>query len=173
MRVVEARPVPLLSPGLVKMEERKRPAPHEHADSAPPLKKQATSVNGGGKSHPDAEMPWKDELEVSLVWFIPPPLPSPYCPAHHHATPSSHYACSNNFLMVLQRFQKDAIWRQMQEYKRERNTLESRLSELTKRTAYHDDHVRIIDAWFKQVRHRLRLRCRTDPRCSSLTHLDF
>ncbi len=67
MRVVEARPVPLLSPGLVKMEERKRPAPHEHADSAPPLKKQATSVNGGGKSHPDAEMPWKDELEVSLV----------------------------------------------------------------------------------------------------------
>lgn len=51
----------------------------------------------------------------------------------------------------VQRFQKEAIWRQMQEYKRERNTLEARLNELTKRTAYHDDHLRIIDAWFGQV----------------------
>lgn len=67
MRLVEARPVPLLSAGLVKMEERKRPATYEHDESAPPLKKQVTSMNGGGKSHPDAEMPWKDELEVSLV----------------------------------------------------------------------------------------------------------
>lgn len=76
MRLVEARPVPLLSPGLVKMEERKRPASYEHEDSAPPLKKQATSVNGGGgKNHPDAEMPWKDELEVSLVVVPSPPQP--------------------------------------------------------------------------------------------------
>ena len=67
MRLVEARPVPLLSPGLVKMEERKRPASHEHDESAPPLKKQATSVNGTSKSHPDADMPWKDELEVSIL----------------------------------------------------------------------------------------------------------
>ncbi len=67
MRLVEARSVPLLSPGVVKMEERKRPAPHGHEELAPPLKKQATAVNGGGKSHPDAEMPWKDELEVSFV----------------------------------------------------------------------------------------------------------
>ena len=39
----------------------------------------------------------------------------------------------------------------MQEYKRERNTLESRLNELTKTSAYHDDHLRVIDAWFRQV----------------------
>lgn len=79
MRLVEARPVPLLSPGLVKMEERKRPASHGHEDAAPPLKKQATAVNGGGKNHPDAEMPWKDELEVSFV-----AVSSPYPPRAPH-----------------------------------------------------------------------------------------
>lgn len=49
--------------GLVKMEDRKRPAA-DNNDSAPPLKKQATTVNGGSKPHPDADMPWKDDLEV-------------------------------------------------------------------------------------------------------------
>lgn len=39
----------------------------------------------------------------------------------------------------------------MQEFKRERNTCEARISDLTKRATYHDDHLRIIDAWFKQV----------------------
>lgn len=46
------------------MEDRKRPAA-ENNESAPPLKKQATTVNGGSKPHPDADMPWKDDLEVS------------------------------------------------------------------------------------------------------------
>jgi E3 ubiquitin-protein ligase BRE1 len=56
--------------GLVKMEDRKRPAV-DNNDSAPPLKKQATSVNGGGKPHPDTDMPWKDDLEVSLCpWVV-------------------------------------------------------------------------------------------------------
>jgi hypothetical protein len=50
-----------------------------------------------------------------------------------------------------QRFQKDAIWRQMQEYKREKTSLEAKLKEMSKATAYHDDHLRIIDAWFNQV----------------------
>ena len=39
----------------------------------------------------------------------------------------------------------------MQEYKREKATLESQVKELTKAAAYHDDHLRSIDAWFKQV----------------------
>ncbi|KAI1981490.1 E3 ubiquitin-protein ligase bre1 [Ophidiomyces ophidiicola] len=113
MTVIEASPVPLTKPGLVvKMEDRKRPASHDPNDFTPPLKKQATSVNGGGKPHPDSDMPWKDDLE---------------------------------------RFQKDAIWRQMQEYKREKATLETRLKELTKSAAYHDDHLRIIDTWLKQL----------------------
>ncbi|RMZ81542.1 hypothetical protein DV737_g2523, partial [Chaetothyriales sp. CBS 132003] len=51
----------------------------------------------------------------------------------------------------LERFQKDAIHRQMLEYKREKNTLESQLKELRKQARYHDDHLRAIDAWFKQL----------------------
>ncbi|GMF81766.1 unnamed protein product [Aspergillus oryzae] len=66
MPVAEASPVASSEPGFVKMEDRKRAATSDHNDSAPPLKKQATSVNGGSKPHPDADMPWKDDLEVSL-----------------------------------------------------------------------------------------------------------
>jgi len=39
----------------------------------------------------------------------------------------------------------------MQEYKRERNLLESRVEELDKKSAYHDDHLRIVDAWWTHV----------------------
>lgn len=66
MPLVGGPAVSLPSPTLIKMEERKRPAV-DNADSAPPLKRQATSVNGAGKPHPDADMPWKEDLEVSLV----------------------------------------------------------------------------------------------------------
>jgi hypothetical protein len=62
---------------------------------------------------------------------------------------------SVEFLLIvlfLQRFQKDAIWRQMQEYKREKVTLEAKVKEMTKAAAFHNDHLRTIDAWFKQVR---------------------
>ncbi|KAL4738665.1 BRE1 E3 ubiquitin ligase-domain-containing protein [Aspergillus similis] len=111
MPAAEASPVAPPESGFVKMEDRKRAATHEN-DSAPPLKKQATSVNGGSKPHPDADMPWKDDLE---------------------------------------RFQKDAIWRQMQEYKRDKVSLEAKLKESAKATAYHGDHLRVIDAWYNQL----------------------
>jgi E3 ubiquitin-protein ligase BRE1 len=65
MPAVEATPVSSSEPGLIKMEDRKRPAGHDQNDAAPPLKRQATSVNGN-KPNPDADMPWKDDLEVSL-----------------------------------------------------------------------------------------------------------
>ncbi|KAI0445040.1 ubiquitin ligase protein BRE1 [Xylaria telfairii] len=39
----------------------------------------------------------------------------------------------------------------MLEYKREKTTLEARLDELDKRSTYHDDHIRIIDAWWIQI----------------------
>lgn len=70
MTVVQAHPVPLSSSGLVKMEERKRPASYDNNDSAPPLKRQATAmVNGTSKNHDDADLPnWgREELEVSLA----------------------------------------------------------------------------------------------------------
>ncbi|OJJ81915.1 E3 ubiquitin-protein ligase BRE1 [Aspergillus glaucus CBS 516.65] len=112
MPAAEATPVVSSDPGLVKMEDRKRSATNDHNDSAPPSKKQATSVNGGSKPHPDADMPWKDDLE---------------------------------------RFQKDAIWRQMQEYKREKVSLETKVKELSKAANYHNDHLRVIDAWYNQL----------------------
>lgn len=65
MPAADASPVASSESGFVKMEDQKRPAAYDQNESAPPLKKQATSVNGGGKPHPDADMPWKDDLEVS------------------------------------------------------------------------------------------------------------
>lgn len=60
-------PVVSSEPGLVKMEDRKRPAA-DNNESAPPFKKQATTMNGT-KPHPDADMPWKDDLEVGFKSF--------------------------------------------------------------------------------------------------------
>jgi hypothetical protein len=48
-------------------------------------------------------------------------------------------------------YTKGAIYRQMQEYSRKAQTAESRLEELHKRSVHHDDHLRIIDAWWRQV----------------------
>ncbi|EOA89163.1 E3 ubiquitin-protein ligase bre1 [Exserohilum turcicum] len=112
---LEARTVapPSLDP--VKMEDRKRPIAD---DAAPPAKRQAVAVNGA-RSHPDADLPWKDDLEA---------------------------------------FQKDAILRQMREFKREKATVESQLSELEGRSRHHDDHLRTIDAWFDQLIDEIKLR---------------
>ncbi|ORY17643.1 BRE1 E3 ubiquitin ligase-domain-containing protein [Clohesyomyces aquaticus] len=105
---LEARTVATPSLDVVKMEERKRPAGHD--DSAPPPKRQA--LLNGAKSHQDADLPWKDDIES---------------------------------------FQKDAILRQMREYKREKNILESQIADMEKQSRYHDDHLRIIDSWFDQM----------------------
>ncbi|KAK3375108.1 BRE1 E3 ubiquitin ligase-domain-containing protein [Podospora didyma] len=51
----------------------------------------------------------------------------------------------------IEDFQKGAIYRQMLEYKREKATLENRLQELEKKSVYHDDHIRIADAWLLQL----------------------
>ncbi|KAF2181629.1 E3 ubiquitin-protein ligase-like protein bre1 [Zopfia rhizophila CBS 207.26] len=91
------------------MEDRKRPGGPD--DSAPPAKRQAVTVNGA-KSHQDADLPWKDDIEA---------------------------------------YQKDAILRQMREYKREKATLEAQIADMEKRTKHHDDHLRLIDAWFNQM----------------------
>ncbi|EGX94118.1 ubiquitin ligase protein BRE1 [Cordyceps militaris CM01] len=48
-------------------------------------------------------------------------------------------------------YTKGAIYRQMQEYSRRAATAESRLEEVHKRAVHHDDHIRIIDAWWQQV----------------------
>ncbi|KAL6713059.1 E3 ubiquitin-protein ligase bre1 [Lecanora helva] len=100
------------------MEERKRRASHDHEGPEPPLKRQATTVNGASKTHVDADMPWKDDLE---------------------------------------KFQKEAIVRQMQEYKRERNNLEAQLNTVTKSALHHDEHLMMIDACFSQLVDEIKL----------------
>lgn len=40
----------------------------------------------------------------------------------------------------------------MQEYKREKVSLETKVKELSKAANYHNDHLRVIDAWYNQVR---------------------
>jgi E3 ubiquitin-protein ligase BRE1 len=63
--------------------------------------------------------------------------------------------------MVLTRdeqaYTKGAIYRQMQEYSRKAQTAESRLEELHKRSVHHDDHLRIVDAWWRQILEELEL----------------
>ncbi|GAM86709.1 hypothetical protein ANO11243_047280 [Dothideomycetidae sp. 11243] len=51
----------------------------------------------------------------------------------------------------VENFQKGAIFRQMREYQRERNDLQSQVKDLGRRATYHDDHIRLIDAWFSQL----------------------
>lgn len=148
MPAVEATPVSSSESTLIKMEDRKRPAGQDQNDAAPPLKRQATSVNGN-RPHPDADMPWKDDLEVSLFRLVSPP------PALTVAFKQEIGFEIDRFLtqfLRVQRFTKDAIWRQMQEFKREKLTLESKVKDMTKAAAFHQDHLRIVDAWFKQVR---------------------
>lgn len=53
--------------------------------------------------------------------------------------------------MRKQKFQKDALLRQLSEYKRERKDLEGQISELRKKARDHDDHIRTIDGWMKQL----------------------
>ncbi|KAI1398445.1 ubiquitin ligase protein BRE1 [Hypoxylon fuscum] len=45
----------------------------------------------------------------------------------------------------------------MLEYKREKTTLETQLDEAKKHSTYHDDHIRILDAWFIQLLQEMQL----------------
>lgn len=51
----------------------------------------------------------------------------------------------------VEHFQKEAIYRQMQWYKREADSSNARVEELAKRSQYHDAHLRIVSAWWDQV----------------------
>ncbi|SZF05363.1 unnamed protein product [Blumeria hordei] len=57
----------------------------------------------------------------------------------------------------LEQYQKDAIYRQMLEYKREKATLESQLKDVRKRSLDHDDHLRVVDVWWTQLLDEVRL----------------
>ncbi|KAM4054687.1 BRE1 e3 ubiquitin ligase [Hirsutella rhossiliensis] len=56
-----------------------------------------------------------------------------------------------SWIEKTQAYTKGAIYRQMQEYSRKAATAESRLEELHKRCVHHDDHLRFIDIWWRQL----------------------
>lgn len=66
MSIVENQLVSIPSAGKAKMEDRKRPATQSSSEESPPRKKHATTVNGENTADPDADMPWKGDLEVRL-----------------------------------------------------------------------------------------------------------
>lgn len=143
----------------LKMDDRKRPSSYDQHDSGPPPKKLATSANGAVKNHPDADMPWKDDIEVSLSLIA--------CRNHHHpfdaSLPILGHSIVNHLTLCVQKFQKGAILRQMQEYRREKQTLDEQLKQAERKAAYHDDHLRIIDAWFKQLIDEVKLMAGENP----------
>lgn len=57
----------------------------------------------------------------------------------------------------IDEYTKGAIYRQMQEYKRTCSTLETRLEEMERRSIHHDDHLRVVDAWWVQLLQELKL----------------
>ncbi|OIW33882.1 BRE1-domain-containing protein [Coniochaeta ligniaria NRRL 30616] len=57
----------------------------------------------------------------------------------------------------IEEYQKGAIFRQMLEYKREKSGLEARLQDLEKKSSDHDDHLRIVDAWWLQLLQEIEL----------------
>lgn len=97
MTLVQVHQVPLSSSGLVKMEERKRPASYDNDDSAPPLKRQATAaVNGASKIHDDTDMPnWgREELEVSLARSGAENISNPNPLLFAHSASLTHFCCT-------------------------------------------------------------------------------
>jgi E3 ubiquitin-protein ligase BRE1 len=63
----------------------------------------------------------------------------------------------------IQVVQKDAIIRQLKEYRREKQQLEQRVAELEKSSTYHDDHLRFIDGWWKQLMDEVQLLVNETP----------
>ncbi|KAF6831523.1 E3 ubiquitin-protein ligase BRE1 [Colletotrichum plurivorum] len=57
----------------------------------------------------------------------------------------------------IENYQKGAIYRQLQEAKREKADFEARVEQLQKNIAYREDHIRIIEAWWKQVLEEMEL----------------
>jgi E3 ubiquitin-protein ligase BRE1 len=64
-------------------------------------------------------------------------------------------AGADNF--PLQAYQKDAILRQMNEYKREQKYWQKEFTKLSEKLTHHDDHLRTIDAWFSQLLDEVRI----------------
>ncbi|BFZ61179.1 exocyst subunit [Saitoella coloradoensis] len=57
----------------------------------------------------------------------------------------------------IETFQKEAIWRQMKEYQRLNERAEAEVARLKERSTYHEDHLRVVDAWWAQLLDEMRI----------------
>jgi E3 ubiquitin-protein ligase BRE1 len=136
---LEAAAVSVPPLGLVKMEDRKRASTSDHHDdSAPPAKRQATNANGpAAESAADGVRfgthgsPWQTELEVSPSWR------------------ELQIAVLTG---KLQTFQKDALLRQLREFKREKLQMELQLLELQKYNKWQVESIMRVDSALDLVR---------------------
>ena len=151
---------------MLAMEDRKRPVPHEPSDdSLPPFKRPALNSPSSSQAPQNSHQVPQSQEDV-IVSRYHSTLQSPrffISIFQPRIPPTLGFRCRTRSSLLpsanthsYKHFQKEAIWRQMMEYKRERNMLESRVEELDKRSTYHDDHLRVIDAWWAQVRPRSR-----------------
>ncbi|CCG84387.1 protein of unknown function [Taphrina deformans PYCC 5710] len=51
----------------------------------------------------------------------------------------------------VENFQREALWRSLQDYKRRATSSQELLEKLRRKSLYHDDHLRIIDLWSDQL----------------------
>lgn len=117
-----------------KMEDRKRSLALDVDDLAPNRKRIVKDENGN-QMRLDADK--EKDLEVRIK----------------HAGGSKATRESDD----IQNYQKDAILRQMKEYKREKKHYEELYTDLVKKLTHHDDHLRTVDAWFAQLLDELRV----------------
>jgi E3 ubiquitin-protein ligase BRE1 len=120
-----------------EMDDRKRALVNDVEDLAP-SRKRVKDENGAGMRMSDESK--EKDVEVGRYH-------NPSVPTHRHDR------CAD----IMQDFQKDAILRQMKEYKRQKKDAEDQYSELQKKTRWHDDHLRTIDAWFAQLLDEVRV----------------
>lgn len=62
-----------------------------------------------------------------------------------------------------QNFQREALWRSLQDYKRRAAQSQEQLDRLKRSSQYHDDHLRLIDIWWDQVIDEVNVATRVQP----------
>lgn len=122
----------------VEMEDRKRSLMGDVDDLAPSRKR--LKDENGSTMRMDEDKEKQVEVRASS-------LPR----RAFHKNTSTDCTC-------IQDYQKDAIMRQMKEYKRQKRDVEEQLADLQKKARYHDDHLRILDAWWAQLLDEIRIR---------------
>ncbi|BFZ53879.1 E3 ubiquitin-protein ligase bre1 [Savitreella phatthalungensis] len=55
----------------------------------------------------------------------------------------------------VENFQREALWRSLQEYKRRSLNHQEQLEKLQQRTKWHNEHIRLVDVWWKSLLTRL------------------